>query len=246
MITPSPLLIPSLDLPWLWLGLAYLLGALPFAVWVGQKAGKDPRSTGSKNPGASNVARTAGIRWGLVTLILDALKGAIIPWLILGGYLISKPVINTDGQYLNWSFDLIEWASFAGIISVLGHITSPFLAFKGGRGVATALGAMFALHSGVALVTMFIWLIVLMLTRIPAWSSLALALAFILLSQSVVVSDAVRIFAVCTSALIVIRHWTHLEKLLRPMQQKTFATGLSSKKSKTIKNTHKKRKKSNR
>lgn len=221
MADSNHLLIPFLDNPWLWLIIAYVLGALPFAVWIGRRAGNDPRTGGSKNPGASNVARTAGMRWGLITLILDACKGGLIPSLILGGYLISNPQ-QIQGQdtaemltRISWHSGLEEWAAFAGVSSVLGHITSPFLNFKGGRGVATALGVMFALHFGLASLSVFVWLTVLMLSRTPAWSSLALSACFIIFSQATNVSDSVRIFSVCAATLIVVRHWTHLQKLYR-------------------------------
>ena len=102
---------PALDLPWLWLILSYLFGALPFAVWVGRRAGKDPRAGGSKNPGASNVARTSGFRWGLITLGLDALKGALIPSLILAGALISDTQLIDTQERLRWGFNLEEWAA---------------------------------------------------------------------------------------------------------------------------------------
>lgn len=214
MSVETKLLMPLLDLPWFWLCFAYLLGALPFAVWVGRKAGKDPRQTGSKNPGASNVGRTFGFRWGLITLILDALKGALVPSLILGGYLITEQPIDTELSRISWQSGLEEWAAFSGVAAVLGHISSPFLGFKGGRGVATALGVMFALHYGLASLSVFIWLTVLMMTRTPAWSSLALSASFIIFSQSSTVSDSVRIFSVCAATIIIVRHWTHLKRLL--------------------------------
>ena len=219
MTTSNQLLIPLLDNPWIWITISYLLGALPFAVWVGRKAGRDPRASGSKNPGASNVARTAGMRWGLITLILDACKGSLIPALILGGYLISDPqqvpqeVTAELFSRITWYSGLEEWAAFTGVSAVLGHITSPFLNFRGGRGVATAIGVMFALHFGLASLSVFVWLTVLMLSRTPAWSSLALSACFIIFSQASNVDDSVRIFSVCAATLIVIRHWTHLKKL---------------------------------
>ena len=225
MNTSHHLLIPILDNPWFWIAFSYLLGALPFAVWVGRRVGRDPRINGSKNPGASNVARTAGIRWGLITLFLDACKGSLIPALILGGYLISDPQqlsqqeANELFSRITWHSGLNEWAAFTGISAVLGHITSPFLNFKGGRGVATALGVMFALHPGLASLSVFVWLTVLMLSRTPAWSSLALSACFIIFSQANNVDDSVRIFSVCAAALMIIRHWTHLKKLYNTLSK---------------------------
>lgn len=210
--SPSPL-IPALDLPMIWVALSYVLGALPFAVWIGRRAGQDPRVRGSKNPGASNVARTSGIRWGVVTLFLDAAKGALIPALILEGVLISVSSDAQSSERISWQMSLAEWAAFSGISAVLGHVTSPFLGFKGGRGVATALGATGALHPGIAGVGVCVWLTTLLLTRVPAWSSLAMSLSLIILSQLQGVSDSVRFFCLGAAVIITMRHWTHLKRL---------------------------------
>ena len=78
MSLPQPLLIPALDIPLLWVLISYGVGALPFAVWIGKRVGQDPRTQGSKNPGASNVARTSGVRWGVITLFFDAAKGVFL------------------------------------------------------------------------------------------------------------------------------------------------------------------------
>lgn len=209
--TTSPLWI---DLPLLWVAVSYLLGALPFAVWVGRMTGRDPRTGGSHNPGASNVARTSGVRWGLLTLGFDAAKGALIPYLILSGMLISGEPPSRDMGELSLSLSLPEWAALSGICGVLGHITSPFLNFKGGRGVATALGAMLALHPGIAGVSIFTWLITLALTRVAAWASLIMSASFVLLSQFSHVGHEVSLFALCAATLITVRHWGHLKRLI--------------------------------
>ena len=213
MSAPSSLLMPALDLPILWVLIAYIIGALPFAVWVGRRAGQDPRTKGSKNPGASNVARLSGMRWGVFTLFLDATKGACIPILILEGLLISTSTPEATGERIAWHITLSEWAALCGISAVLGHVTSPFLGFKGGRGVATALGATAALHPGIAGVGVCVWLTTLFLTRTPAWSSLAMSLSLIVLSQLEGVSDSVRFFCLGAAVIITIRHWNHLNRL---------------------------------
>ena len=213
MSVSHSLLIPALDLPVLWVGLAYGIGALPFAVWIGRRAGQDPRAQGSKNPGASNVARTSGMRWGIFTLFLDAAKGALIPALILEGLLLSDSPSLNAGERITWHLTLAEWAALCGISAVLGHVTSPFLGFRGGRGVATALGATGALHPGIAGVGVCVWLTTLFLTRIPAWSSLAMSLSLLVLSQLQGVTDSVRFFCLGAAVIITIRHWTHLKRI---------------------------------
>ena len=178
MATPdSQLLAPSLDIPLLWASISYGLGALPFAVWIGALTGRDPRQRGSKNPGASNVARTAGVKWGILTLLLDAAKGAAVPSLMLAGVLISAP---SEGARLS----LDEWAALSGLSAILGHVTSPLLGFKGGRGVATTLGAAMALHAGLATLALAIWLVTLAITRVPAWASLAMSATLVVMSNA--------------------------------------------------------------
>ena len=184
---------------------AYLLGALPFAVWVGQLRGADPRKRGSKNPGASNVARTLGVKWGLLTLLMDGLKGFAAIYLIRALYAQSSVDAWLSAEM---------WQAFGGLSAVLGHCTSPFLGFKGGRGVATTGGGLLALHMGLGLLCMIGWLLALMVSQRPAWASLILSAVMILLSQSQDVSDPTRIYALLCALIIVVRHWTHLVRLL--------------------------------
>lgn len=113
---------------------AWLLGSLPTAVILGQLAGVDVRNAGSGNPGATNVARTAGRGLGLATLLLDAAKGAVP--VLLASQL--QPGAGDGGEVS--SLPLL-----AALGAVLGHIFPPALGFRGGKGVATALGAVLAL-----------------------------------------------------------------------------------------------------
>ena len=190
---------------------AYLVGALPFAVWVGRIKGVDPRSRGSKNPGASNVARTLGVKWGLLTLALDAGKGALAtlmsPQLFA---LLSVGAAHTTNGELNL---LPALAAFA---SVLGHTTSPFLRGKGGRGVATTGGALVALHTGLGLLCALAWALVLLITQTPAWASLCLAVLMVTLSLRAEVAEPTQLFALLSATLIVVRHWSHIKRLLSP------------------------------
>lgn len=213
MSAPQTLLSPALDVPLLWVVVSYLLGAIPFAVWVGRRAGQDPRRRGSKNPGASNVARTAGVRWGVITLILDALKGAVIPICIARGLLLSQPDLLEIARDPMWALNLTEWSAICGVAAVLGHVTSPFLGFRGGRGVATALGATAALNLNIAALSACAWIVTLIITRVPAWSSLVLCASLIFLSNAQGVPDSVHLFSICVAAIIAVRHWPHLKRL---------------------------------
>jgi glycerol-3-phosphate acyltransferase PlsY len=180
--------------PPLLLLLSYLIGALPFAVWVAKIKGIDPRKSGSKNPGATNVTRTAGLPLGLLTLLLDALKGT-------AAVLLLTP--HGGG-----------WAAAAGWIAVFGHCTSPFLGWRGGRGVATTGGALLTLHLGLGLAATLTWVLALLITRRAAWASLTLSLGVVILSLQPDVPSEVKLFSACAGALIAARHWEYLKALL--------------------------------
>ncbi|MDX9992953.1 MAG: glycerol-3-phosphate acyltransferase [Anaerolineales bacterium] len=108
----------------LWLLAAFLSGALPLSVWVAKLAGKDPRSVGDKNPGATNALKSGGKWIGLAALMLDVSKAALPVGL-------AYQIVGLRGP---------EMAAIA-LAPSLGHAYSPFLGFKGGKALATALGA---------------------------------------------------------------------------------------------------------
>jgi glycerol-3-phosphate acyltransferase PlsY len=103
---------------------AFFLGALPFSVWVAQMAGKDPRSVGDQNPGATNALKAGGKWVGLAALMLDISKAAAPVGL-------AHQILGLDGP----------WMAAIALAPTLGHAYSPFLRFKGGKALATALGA---------------------------------------------------------------------------------------------------------
>lgn len=125
--------------------LSFLLGSLPFGLWVSQVfKGIDPRLHGSKNTGATNVGRVIGWRYGFIVLVLDALKG-------VASCLLSQFVQPSEwSTYLPLSF---------GVISILGHMYSPFLNWNGGKGVATALGVFLYLTPIPMLICILVFLI---------------------------------------------------------------------------------------
>ncbi|NLZ11811.1 MAG: glycerol-3-phosphate 1-O-acyltransferase PlsY [Alcaligenaceae bacterium] len=140
---------------------AYLLGSIPFAVVVSRSMGlQDPRTFGSKNPGATNVLRSGNKTAALLTLVGDALKGLVAVWL---------------AQWLATLLGLGIWVVAAAAVAVfLGHVYPVFLGFKGGKGVATALGVLLALQPLLALATVATWLIVAYASK---YSSLAAIMA---------------------------------------------------------------------
>jgi len=141
--------------------LAYLIGSVPFAVVVSRILGlKDPRTYGSGNPGATNVLRTGNKTAAALTLIGDAAKGWFALWLTQSGVL--GHTMDERGTAL------VALAVF------LGHLYPVFLRFRGGKGVATALGVLLALQPWLALATALTWLAVAVCLR---YSSLAAIVA---------------------------------------------------------------------
>lgn len=121
----------SLGSQLLWLALAYVMGSIPFGLVFGRMfCGIDPRTGGSRNVGATNVARLCGTKWGVITLLCDALKGAIP---------VAVAVSMSDSTVFH---------SLAGLAALIGHLHSCFLGFKGGKAVATTVGVFLPLAFG--------------------------------------------------------------------------------------------------
>lgn len=146
----------------LWLVAAYLLGATPTAYMAGRFArGIDLREHGSRNLGATNVYRVLGWRWAIPVALVDVAKGAI-------------PV----ALFARWG-GLSPWAAVAlGVAAILGHVFSPYVAFKGGKGVATALGVFLALAPLAVAIALPVWGGSLWLTGYVSLSSVVAAATF--------------------------------------------------------------------
>jgi len=142
---------------------AYLMGSLSFAVIVSRAMGlKDPRSYGSKNPGATNVLRSGSKPAAVVTLLLDGAKG----WL---------PVMLVASYGRDWGLGDGTLA-MVGLAAFSGPLFSPFFGFQGGKGVATALGVLFGVHWALGLGACASWLIVAYFFRYSSLASLVAAL----------------------------------------------------------------------
>jgi acyl phosphate:glycerol-3-phosphate acyltransferase len=145
---------------------AYLLGSIPFGyLIVRAKAGRDVRRTGSGGTGATNVSRSAGKLAGLVTLVLDAFKGAAA--VVTANLMLSlgdQPVANAD-----W------WVSLAAIAVIAGHIFPLWLGFRGGKGVATGAGVFMVLTPTSVLFAGVIFIAIFFLTRYVSLSSIIAA-----------------------------------------------------------------------
>ena len=127
---------------------AYFLGSLPFGHWLALARGVDLREEGSGNTGATNVGRVLGKKWGIFVFILDLGKG----WIAVA---LAQRVGNLPET----------WTVTVGVFAVLGHVFSPWLGFRGGKGVATSAGILIGLAPWVALVVALIWFLTFQMSR---------------------------------------------------------------------------------
>lgn len=172
---------------WLCPLLAFLLGSIPFGLFIARMKGIDIRQHGSGNIGATNVLRVVGKKHGIVCLILDALKGFIPTLLAIALIRYEGQRTGTaipalvDHAYLFTAADQWKAQSFqvlTGLLSILGHNYSPWVGFKGGKGIATSAGVLLALFPffGVLLLVL-IWFIIFKTTRYVSVASIGAAAA---------------------------------------------------------------------
>jgi len=140
---------------------AFFLGSLPFGHWLALVRGIDLRNQGSGNTGATNVGRVLGKKWGIFVFVLDLGKG----WIAVA---LAKSVGNLPET----------WSVTVGVFAVLGHVFSPWLGFRGGKGVATSAGILIGLAPWVALGVALIWFLTFQMSRTVSVASLCAATAF--------------------------------------------------------------------
>ena len=186
---------------------AYLVGSLSFAVIVSQVMGlNDPRTYGSKNPGATNVLRSGSKAAAIVTLLLDALKGWL-PVVLVKWY--GKPYGLEDGT-----------VALVGLAAFLGHLFPVFFRFVGGKGVATALGVLVGISGWLGLAVLGTWLVIAFVFRYSSAASLAAALAapivYIFGDGSIWYMDRwILMSVVLMSVLLMWRHAENISRLIK-------------------------------
>ncbi len=186
---------------------AYLIGSLSFAVIVSRLMGlSDPRSYGSKNPGATNVLRSGNKAAAVLTLLLDGVKG----W-------VPMALVMWWGK--DYGMDQGTLAA-VGLAAFLGHLYPVFFGFQGGKGVATAAGVLFGVHWALGLATLATWVIVAFFSRYSSLAALACALFapwyYLIGDRSFWNVDKVMAVAiVAMSAFLVYRHRENINKLLK-------------------------------
>jgi glycerol-3-phosphate acyltransferase PlsY len=187
-------------LPTILIAAAYLCGSLPTGLWLGRLAGVDVRRAGSGNIGATNVARTAGLRPALLTFIGDVAKG-FVPTAIARALLADVRLVA-----------LVALAAFSG------HIFSVFLRFSGGKGVATGFGVFLALAPGAAGAAALVFAFIAAATRFVSLASILGAAALPVASAAAGFAPSVTVTALVVAAAITIRHRENLSRLLRGVE----------------------------
>ncbi len=176
---------------------AYLIGSISSAIIVCRLMGlPDPRSEGSNNPGATNVLRIGGKKAAAITLLGDMLKG-VLP--VAAGHLLDVSTLT---------FALAAMAAF------LGHLYPVFFGFKGGKGVATALGTQFGLHWGIGLAVAGIWLFMAKVVKISSLSALvSMALAPVIIYW-IWPADELIVMQIIMSIILFWRHKSNIQRLI--------------------------------
>ena len=187
--------------------LAYLVGSLSFAVIVSRAMGlHDPRSYGSGNPGATNVLRSGSKVAAVLTLLLDALKG-----------LIPVLVVKTWGPQWGLGDGALALVALGAFV---GHLFPVFFGFKGGKGVATAVGVLFALSWPVALICTIVWLIMAFGLKISSVAALVATVLSPVLAWYFI-DEASWCWAVLVIAVLVLyRHKSNIQNLLSGKETK--------------------------
>jgi glycerol-3-phosphate acyltransferase PlsY len=218
---------------WLCPLLAFLLGSIPFGLFIARLKGIDIRQHGSGNIGATNVLRVVGKKHGITCLILDALKG-FIP------VVIAMNLVQIEGRPPQIPFPFLEpWAMefpaaeamkaqilhiVTALVAILGHNYSPWVGFKGGKGIATSAGVLLALMPFGVLLLIAIWLLLFFTTRYVSVASIGAAAALPLVTlygswshgriQDGTWNKPLFVFSVIIAALAIWKHRANIKRLM--------------------------------
>lgn len=193
---------------------AYLLGSIPSAVWVGKAwYNIDVREHGSKNAGATNTFRVLGKKPGIVVLSIDIIKGALATFL---PFIILQSALKIENDHI------IQIQLLAAIFAVVGHVFPIFAQFKGGKGVATSLGVIIGLQPLAALICVVLFLIVFILFQFVSLGAIVAALSFPLIIRFVIQEDSnwLLSFSVLLSFLVIFAHRKNIGRLIKGEESK--------------------------
>jgi len=190
--------------------LAYLIGSIPNAVWIGKVFyGKDVRKEGSNNAGATNVIRVLGLKPGIAVLVLDLLKG-IVPIALLPFF------IERNNEYFH------VYQIIIAVTTVIGHVFPVFAGFRGGKGVATLVGVLIMLFPQVFFIVAGIFFGTLFLFRYVSLSSMCAAISLPILQFAFFQCDKLPllIFAILIAIFVPLTHIKNIKRLLRKEEPK--------------------------
>jgi glycerol-3-phosphate acyltransferase PlsY len=174
---------------------AYLLGSIPTGLLLAKACGVDIRTAGSGNIGATNVYRTLGRSVGILTLIGDCLKGAV-------------PVLAAKSLGMD-----VRWVAAVGLAAFLGHVYTVFLGFKGGKGVATALGVFLGTSPGAVLLALAVFALVLWKGRYVSLASITAAAAMPVFVALLDRQPVIIAMTVLVSSLVIYKHRENIRRL---------------------------------
>ncbi len=205
---------------------AYLLGSIPFGLLIAKAHGKDLRSIGSGNIGATNVSRALGRKWAYLCFVLDVLKG-MVPMLATLSFI--RPLSNqpqTEKVILLWLWLVV------GCAAILGHIFPIYVKFKGGKGVATSFGVALGLWPFYTICASFavaIWVVVVLIWRYVSLASICASISFpFVLLLAIILKpgwDFISLWPVLIAAtaiplMVIIRHRENIKRLLGGTENK--------------------------
>ncbi len=178
--------------------LAYFVGSIPFAfIFVRYVTGRDVRTEGSGNVGATNALRSAGWKVGVSVTVLDILKGSLAVWAMM--------VFNPESA----------WLAAAVLAVVAGHCFPPWLLFRGGKGVATGFGAFLVIAPLSALAALVVWFVMLAVFRWVSLASMTATASFPVIIQVLDHPDWITLSTVAATAiLIILRHHSNIRNLI--------------------------------
>lgn len=210
----------------IWIAIGYVLGSVPFALFIGLAKGVDIRKVGSGNVGATNVGRALGRKWGVLCLVLDVIKG-FAPVLAAGIATHSLGTRNLPAA------DAWCWLG-VGAAAVIGHVFPVWLRFRGGKGVATSLGVLLGYWPTLTLAGVgagIVWAVLAKATRYVSVASIGAAVALPILvlaiapamGRTMLEITPFLIISLVLAALVVIRHRTNIARLRAGTESKIGA-----------------------
>jgi len=195
----------------LFIVLAYLIGSIPTALWIGRSThGVDVREHGSKNAGATNTFRILGRKCGWIVLTIDVLKGLAAS---------SLPLIFAEDYSKN---ELLLFQISTSLVCIIGHIFPVFAQFRGGKGVASALGIIIGLNPVSACISVVIFLVVFLVSRYVSLGAIITSITYPFVSFFIVKEESslMIIFTTLLGLLVVLAHWKNIRRLLNGAESK--------------------------